>query len=161
MCLNQVYKKREFLKNWKFEKHPKMPGIKVGYKIMIPVNGGYISSQVTIRQNAKCPVGKWVHEKEVRSPWWEYNKTMECCETNETYRIGFHILLSLGDAMRYAQMYNLFRKNVKIVKVYFKDTCACGVQSNFPVVISKEMWIPRQLPYEVSGEKCKKKPNPK
>ena len=154
MCLDQVYKKRDFIKKYKIAEFPRMD-VKVGCKVIIKVKGGYCASRF-VKPGAKFSCEQWLHEKDFRKDLWKNVGTIETTDLNNRYKIGFHILLSLEDAKTYAARYDLRGNFTRIVKVYFMDACAYGIQDWLPIVVSKKIYIPQQIPYGSTGRKCRK-----
>lgn len=158
MCLNSILTRKEFLKETKIIKHKKNKQLCVGWKIIKIKNGKIKPSQFS-SVGKYFELGKWINEKDLRPNYVssEKEKTIQISQQDKKYRIGFHILITDYEAKTYAHSVNLIDKDYKIVKVYYKKAIAYGIQNACHTVISKEIYIPRQTPFSVYGNRCKKR----
>jgi hypothetical protein len=163
MCLDTVVTKRQFFKKFginSINHHPKYPHLLIGFKVVKPTGLGFRPTNFGSRAKV-FSIGNWMHEKEMRPDFYSSEKTLYCGASiggkSKKYRIGFHVLTNLSAAISYAKHFGLHGRHGKILKVYFTDICAYGTQDQCPIIITKEILIPKQIPYGASGRKCKKR----
>jgi hypothetical protein len=157
MCLREILTKTEFKKYAKIEKHSRIPLTYIGWKAV------RIRNQIKplyYRQKGKLfPIAKWIDEKEFRM-------SMSCDDalirvnTTRQYKTGFHIFPNLIAALNFfAEHASIVGENApytKIIKVYYKNAIVYGLQSGEPVIVVKDMYIPKQTPYNFDGKPSKK-----
>jgi hypothetical protein len=160
MCLDVTFAKKEFFRKFNIKHHPRYPHLLIGFKIVKPTGLGFRPTNFGNIEKV-FPISNWVHETEMRPPFCKLDKTLPSGaaygKKSTRYKIGFHVLTSLPAAVAYAKHYGLYGRYARIFKVYFTDMCAYGTQDQCPVIISKEIFIPKQTPYGTNGRKCKKR----
>jgi hypothetical protein len=161
MCLSAVLGKREFKKYYaKIEKHPRVSSIFIGWKIVRLINkGGKIEPYYYPQKGKSFPIAKWINEKNYRMKNDLANDEQTIfVDRSVQYKMGFHIFATIEATFDYLRTNRTGVVNpwpassTRIIKVYYKEVLACGVQNEQPVVVVKNMYIPKQIPYTIKGK---------
>jgi len=149
MCLSDVLGKREFKKYCaKIEKHSRFSSIYIGWKIVRLINKGGKIEPYYYPQGKAFPIAKWIDEQDYRMD----DDLLIYVNRNVRYKRGFHIYLSLESVFDILKPH----RDTKIIKVYYKEVLVYGLQNQQPVVVVKNMYIPKQIPYTIKGNLGKK-----
>jgi len=155
MCLSYILGKREFKKYYaKIEKHPRFSSIYIGWKIVRLINKGNKIEPYYYPQGKLFPIAKWIDEQDYRMD----DDLSIYVSRNVRYKRGFHIFLSLEAVFDILKPHTppYCARDTKIIKVYYKEVLVYGVQNRKPVVVVKNMYIPKQIPYTIKGNLGKK-----
>jgi len=148
MCLDIVITKRQFFEQHSISTHPKNHDLKVGWKIVtLKKMGVYPGNQYS---TTPFKIATWMHESSLREgsgPQKRLNSS-----SGRSYPIGFHVCINKRSAELFAHDYGfLTSRGGIIIKVYFKDACAYGTQDSSILIITKDMYIPHQIPFGTTG----------
>jgi hypothetical protein len=148
MCLDNVLTKKKFFEQYSLKPDPKNPNIKVGWKIITLIkNKAYPGNH---DDDIPFKIGSWMHESSLRERCLYYKRLNSSC--GKSYPIGFHVCINKKSAELFAQDYGfLTSRGGRIIKVYFKDECAYGIQDSSILIITKDIYIPHQLPFGTTG----------
>jgi hypothetical protein len=94
--------------------------------------------------------GKWRKAKYNRT---NGRKTIYTGSRDSKYELGFHCLITLNDAINYADEYPTHSK--RIIKVYLKGITTTGVQRGCKSVVARRMFVPSQEVKNNNGKRCR------
>lgn len=159
MCLTRRIKKKIFIKSRTITKKN---GIILAWKAVKLRKDGKIYPS-TQSKGKHFQVGRWLNEEPFRPDPWV--KTLDD-EINIRYRVGFHLTLTLHDAIMYSNAFigDTSSSKTRFIKVYVPETsvCAYGFQEDsrrniMYMIVAKDIFIPRQFPLTAKRNKCKKR----
>jgi len=96
---------------------------------------------VGVRKSFK--VQEWINEYDYRT---DKGRDEILSDNNQYYSTGFHIMTTLPDAINFVKVFSGCHFNLKIIKVVCNrdSIVAYGRQSNSSVMVSEDMYIPKQ-----------------
>jgi hypothetical protein len=163
MCLTSIATKRTFLSKTKSELKYLNSTHYIGWKVVAITKKGVIRSA---HNNANKPFvkGQSTDEQDYRP---EYNHDIDNAiraQSGVYYLKGFHSLISLDDAINYAESYfdsvRVNNTSIRIIRVYIpiNSVVVYGYQDSKNIIVSKKMTIPSQIPYSpITGLQIKKR----
>jgi len=113
----------------------KFKGVHEGWKQFVTIEGKLYPLHMNNRN--PLPRGKWLKEEDYRPNWCAHRKTIDACDDFPHYRypMGFHVWLK-----------SLPQEGVwrTILRVRFRKPVVWGIQDGKPVVVAKEIFIPKE-----------------
>ena len=105
-----------------------------GWKVLFKTSNGKLEGDCYFTSKVR-PEGEWLNEKDYRSTC-----SAPSYINNKNYPFGWHIFLTLKGAEEWRRSDSQY----PIRKVQFKKPVAYGWQGNIPIVVAKEMMIPKE-----------------